>query len=80
MSTDGCSVWSLVNKEFSDGGCLAQDPSNSDVVYAGATYYNSTTYKYSMAVLKTTNGGVNWAIRSFQGLEGITVRLVRPSR
>ncbi|MGB2863868.1 MAG: hypothetical protein WBC05_11130 [Sedimentisphaerales bacterium] len=70
MSTDGCSVWSLVNKEFSDGGCLAQDPSNSDVVYAGATYYNSTTYKYSMAVLKTTNGGVNWAIRSFPGIGG----------
>ena len=65
MSTDGCSVWSLVNKEYSDGGCLAQDPSNSDVVYAGATYYNSTTYKYSMAVFKTTNGGISWPTHSF---------------
>jgi len=65
MSTDGCSVWSIVNKEFSDGGCLAQDPGNPNVVYAGATNYSSSTREYSMAVIKTTDGGVSWPSRTF---------------
>jgi hypothetical protein len=65
MSTDGCSVWSIVNKEFSDGGCLTQDPRNSNIVYAGATHFDTNTFQYSMVVLKTTNGGVSWPTRSF---------------
>ncbi len=65
MSTDGCSAWSIVNKEFSDGGCLARDPSNSNVAYAGASNYDSTTRRYSMVVLKTTNGGITWPTSSF---------------
>lgn len=54
-----------MNKDYSDGGCLAQDPSNSNVVYAGASDYNLTTGQYSMVVLKTTNGGITWPTRSF---------------
>jgi len=53
----------LVEQYFDDGGCLAQDPYNSDVIYAGGGYYNSATRQYSMAILKTTNGGISWPIR-----------------
>jgi photosystem II stability/assembly factor-like uncharacterized protein len=69
-STDGCSVWDQVDQYFSDGGCLALDPSNPNIAYAGGSYYNSATGKYSMSVCKTTNGGISWPIRRFVGNEG----------
>ncbi|MHC4323424.1 MAG: WD40/YVTN/BNR-like repeat-containing protein [Planctomycetota bacterium] len=59
-----------MNQYLDDGGCLAQDPSNANVVYAGGRYYNSSMGGYSMAVLKTTNGGVSWPVRSFPGTGG----------
>ncbi|MHC4117950.1 MAG: WD40/YVTN/BNR-like repeat-containing protein [Planctomycetota bacterium] len=65
MSTDGCSAWSIVNKEFSDGACLARDPGNSNIVYAGAANYDRSTSQYSIAVVKSTDGGASWPDHSF---------------
>lgn len=57
-----------MNKDYSDGGCLTQDPRNSNVVYAGATYYNNSSGRYSMAVIKSTNTGISWPQSSFPGI------------
>ncbi|MHC4439255.1 MAG: hypothetical protein ACYS3S_18015 [Planctomycetota bacterium] len=49
--------------------CLAQDPFNSNIVYAGGNYYNETTGNLLMSVCKSTNGGISWPIRRFLGSE-----------
>jgi len=61
----------VISRKYLDtGGCLVRDPSNTNVIYAGGNYYNSTMGGYSMVVSKTTNGGVSWPIHSFPGTGG----------
>jgi photosystem II stability/assembly factor-like uncharacterized protein len=61
MSTDGGSVWSLLDSYYGDGGALIQDPNSPLVYYTGGTVISGS---YSvMCVSKSTDGGLTWPAR-----------------
>lgn len=68
-SIDGGTSWTSASLNLSMGGayCICADPNNSNKVYvAGDIYdYRSYPYTYSMAFLKSTDGGVSWSSSSF---------------
>jgi photosystem II stability/assembly factor-like uncharacterized protein len=46
-------------------GRIAICPGNSSIIYVcGYAYYDTTNWKYSMTVFKSTNGGMNWSAKS----------------
>jgi hypothetical protein len=59
MSTDGGSVWNQVDSYLGDGGCLASDPVDTNIFYAGGI--GSSTGAAS--VCRSTNGGSAWGTR-----------------
>ena len=70
MSTDGCSVWNQVDSYFDDGSCLAQDPADANVAYAGGSYYSSAARSYVMSICKSMDGGLTWPVRKSLGSGG----------
>lgn len=58
MSTDGCSVWSDVDDYLYRGRCLAEDPSDSQIVFAGGALYSASQYQAALTI--SFDGGNTW--------------------
>ncbi len=65
-SEDGGSNWQIYQFEsytYSSAGEIAINPNNSDIIYVAGYYRDPITWKYFMAVLKSTDGGKNWTVK-----------------
>lgn len=62
-SIDAGNHWEIVDSFFARGSCLAQDPKNSNVIYAGGIAAVSDEYK--IAIAKSEDGGATWNTRFY---------------
>ncbi|HTQ10943.1 MAG TPA: hypothetical protein VMI31_12785, partial [Fimbriimonadaceae bacterium] len=78
-TTDGGATWNPVSDEFASlaMGCLAMDPNNSNILYAGTGegYFNGDALS-GVGIYKTTDGGATWTLLSATTGFGDTNKIV----
>ncbi len=64
VSTDGGGTWSTNYQSYHYFWRVAAHPTDPDVAHAAGYVYDSGTY--SMAAMKTTDGGASWSVHQFE--------------
>jgi len=70
MSTDGGTVWNIIDSYFLDGGAMATDPGSSNILWSGGIHSNGSIEV--MSVAKTTDYGTSWSRFEIGQAKGIT--------
>lgn len=74
MSTDGGTVWNIIDSYFLDGGAMATDPGASNILWSGGIHSNGSIEV--MSVAKTTDYGASWSRHEIGQAKGITRSIV----
>ncbi len=83
VSKDGGTSWAATSDQwaFQHSNCVAVDPTNANIVYAGTGDYVGFFTKQTQGVMKSTNGGASWTQVGAPGMKNSVVSkiLVDPS-
>jgi hypothetical protein len=70
MSTDGGTVWNIIDSYFLDGGAMTTDPGASNTLWCGGIHSNGNIEV--MSVARTTDYGTSWSRYEIGQAKGIT--------
>ncbi len=71
VSKDGGTSWAATSDQwaFQHTNCVAVDPTNANIVYAGTGDYVGFFTKQTQGVMKSTNGGASWTQLGAPGMK-----------